>query len=203
MSGSAPASTGNIAASLSFMASRQPERIGEWVAALAVAMWVCGALLLGAERIRRLVGDQVVELQLALPAWQDERPTHWRHRIGGGPWSAAGQSPLRLEVPAGLTLVDIQAVDGRGRMSALLPLRLQVAPYWHETLRARAAYPGCCACPLRPARGRWWSTATAWAAAAPGRPCGARPGRLPGWRCCMCSTPARTVPCGRTVGCAG
>ena len=80
-----------------------------------------------------------LELQLALPAWQDERPTHWRHRIGGGPWSAAGQSPLRLEVPAGLTLVDIQAVDGRGRMSALLPLRLQVAPYWHETLRARAA----------------------------------------------------------------
>jgi small neutral amino acid transporter SnatA (MarC family) len=47
-------------ATVLLLASRQPERIGEWVAALAVAMWVCGALLLGAERIRRLVGDQVV-----------------------------------------------------------------------------------------------------------------------------------------------
>lgn len=47
-------------ATVLLLASRQPERIWEWIAALAVAMWVSGALLLGAERIRRLVGDQVV-----------------------------------------------------------------------------------------------------------------------------------------------
>ena len=47
-------------ATVLLLASRQPERIGEWVAALAVAMCISGALLLGAERIRRLVGDQVV-----------------------------------------------------------------------------------------------------------------------------------------------
>lgn len=47
-------------ATVLLLASRQPERIWEWIGALAVAMWVCGALLLGAERIRKLVGDQVV-----------------------------------------------------------------------------------------------------------------------------------------------
>lgn len=47
-------------ATVLLLASRQPERIGEWIGALAVAMVVSGVLLLSAERIRRWVGDSVV-----------------------------------------------------------------------------------------------------------------------------------------------
>lgn len=47
-------------ATVLLLASRQPERIWEWIGALAVAMAVSGVLLLSAERIRRLVGDSVV-----------------------------------------------------------------------------------------------------------------------------------------------
>ena len=60
MTGNASASTGNIAASLSFMASRQPERMLEWLGALAVAMLVSGTVLLAADRIRRLLGASMV-----------------------------------------------------------------------------------------------------------------------------------------------
>jgi MarC family membrane protein len=47
-------------ATVLLLASRQPDRIGEWIGALAAAMWISGAVLLGAERIRKLVGDSVV-----------------------------------------------------------------------------------------------------------------------------------------------
>jgi MarC family membrane protein len=47
-------------ATVLLLASRQPEKIWEWIGALAVAMVVCGVLLLSAERIRRWVGDSVV-----------------------------------------------------------------------------------------------------------------------------------------------
>ncbi len=47
-------------ATVLLLASRQPARLMEWVAALTVAMLVSGAVLLLAGRIRRLLGDSVV-----------------------------------------------------------------------------------------------------------------------------------------------
>jgi len=47
-------------ATVLLLASRQPGRLIEWVAALCVAMIVSGAVLLLAGRIRRLLGDSVV-----------------------------------------------------------------------------------------------------------------------------------------------
>lgn len=47
-------------ATVLLLASRQPERIWHWAAALTVAIAVCTAVLLGATRIRQLLGDSVV-----------------------------------------------------------------------------------------------------------------------------------------------
>jgi MarC family membrane protein len=47
-------------ATVLLLASRQPGRLVEWVAALSVAMIVSGAVLLLAGPIRRLLGDSVV-----------------------------------------------------------------------------------------------------------------------------------------------
>ena len=45
---------------LMWVASRQPERIGEWIGALITAMLVSFVVLILADRIRRLLGDSVV-----------------------------------------------------------------------------------------------------------------------------------------------
>ncbi len=47
-------------AAVLLLASRQPERLWHWAAALTVAMAVSTGVLLSAERIRRLLGDAVV-----------------------------------------------------------------------------------------------------------------------------------------------
>lgn len=47
-------------ATVLLLAARQPERLVEWVGALTAAMAVCGLVLLAADRIRRLLGDSVV-----------------------------------------------------------------------------------------------------------------------------------------------
>ena len=47
-------------ATVLLLVSRQPERMLQWVAALTVAMALSGAVLLLADRIRRLLGDSVV-----------------------------------------------------------------------------------------------------------------------------------------------
>lgn len=47
-------------ATVLLLASRQPERLLEWVAALSTAMGVCGAVLLAADRLRRWLGDSMV-----------------------------------------------------------------------------------------------------------------------------------------------
>ena len=47
-------------ATVLLLASRQPERLLDWVGALTVALAVSGVVLLLADRIRRWVGDQVV-----------------------------------------------------------------------------------------------------------------------------------------------
>ncbi len=47
-------------ATVLLLASRQPERMLDWVGALACAMAVSGAVLLLCDRIRRWVGDSVV-----------------------------------------------------------------------------------------------------------------------------------------------
>jgi small neutral amino acid transporter SnatA (MarC family) len=47
-------------ATVLLLASRQPDRLWHWVGALTVAMAVCTAVLLAADRIRRLLGDSVV-----------------------------------------------------------------------------------------------------------------------------------------------
>lgn len=47
-------------ATVLLLASRQPERIWDWIAALTAAMVVSGLTLLLADRIRKLLGDSVV-----------------------------------------------------------------------------------------------------------------------------------------------
>jgi MarC family membrane protein len=47
-------------ATVLLLASRQPDRVMEWVAALTCAMAVSGAVLMLCDRIRRWVGDSVV-----------------------------------------------------------------------------------------------------------------------------------------------
>lgn len=47
-------------ATVLLLASRQPDRLAEWTGALACAMVVCGAVLLGCDRLRRWLGDSVV-----------------------------------------------------------------------------------------------------------------------------------------------
>ncbi len=47
-------------ATVLLLASRQPDRMAEWVGALSCAMLVSGVVLLAADRIRRLLGDSVV-----------------------------------------------------------------------------------------------------------------------------------------------
>jgi small neutral amino acid transporter SnatA (MarC family) len=47
-------------ATVLLLASRQPERLVEWVGALSTAMLVCGAVLLAADRLRKLLGDSMV-----------------------------------------------------------------------------------------------------------------------------------------------
>lgn len=47
-------------ATVLLLASRQPGRLVDWVAALCVAMLISGAVLLLAGRIRRLLGDSVI-----------------------------------------------------------------------------------------------------------------------------------------------
>ena len=47
-------------ATVLLLASRQPERIPQWVLALTLAMIVSGLVMVSAERIRRLVGTAVV-----------------------------------------------------------------------------------------------------------------------------------------------
>ncbi|HWP20685.1 MAG TPA: MarC family protein [Burkholderiaceae bacterium] len=47
-------------ATVLLLAARQPDRLYEWIGALTAAMAVCGLVLLAADRIRRLLGDSVV-----------------------------------------------------------------------------------------------------------------------------------------------
>jgi MarC family membrane protein len=47
-------------ATVLLLVSRQPERIGQWIAALAVGVAVCGLMLVAADRIRRAIGDAMV-----------------------------------------------------------------------------------------------------------------------------------------------
>jgi len=47
-------------ATVLLLASRQPDRVMEWVAALACAMVVSGAILMLCDRIRKWLGDSVV-----------------------------------------------------------------------------------------------------------------------------------------------
>lgn len=47
-------------ATVLLLASRQPERMAEWVGALTVAMVVSGVVLLAADRIRKLLGSSMV-----------------------------------------------------------------------------------------------------------------------------------------------
>lgn len=47
-------------ATVLLLASRQPAGLWQWVAAITVAMAICTAVLLAADRIRRLLGDSVV-----------------------------------------------------------------------------------------------------------------------------------------------
>jgi MarC family membrane protein len=47
-------------ATVLLLASRQPGRLLEWIGALSGAMALCGAVLLGADRLRRRLGTSVV-----------------------------------------------------------------------------------------------------------------------------------------------
>jgi MarC family membrane protein len=47
-------------ATVLLLASRQPERLAHWVGALTLAMGICGAVLISADRLRRLLGPSMV-----------------------------------------------------------------------------------------------------------------------------------------------
>jgi small neutral amino acid transporter SnatA (MarC family) len=47
-------------ATVLLLASRQPDRIYEWIGALGAALLVCGLVLVLADRIRKVLGDSVV-----------------------------------------------------------------------------------------------------------------------------------------------
>lgn len=47
-------------ATVLLLASRQPDGMASWIAALSLAMALCGAVLVAAERIRRWIGDAMV-----------------------------------------------------------------------------------------------------------------------------------------------
>ena len=47
-------------ATVLLLASRQPERLLDWIGALTVAMLFCALVLLGADRIRRWIGSSMV-----------------------------------------------------------------------------------------------------------------------------------------------
>jgi len=47
-------------ATVLLLVSRQPDRIGQWIGALAVAVAVCGVVLLAADRIRQVIGNAMV-----------------------------------------------------------------------------------------------------------------------------------------------
>jgi MarC family membrane protein len=47
-------------ATVLLLASHQPDRLAQWVAALTLAMLISGAVLISADRIRRLLGESMV-----------------------------------------------------------------------------------------------------------------------------------------------
>lgn len=77
-------------------------------------------------------------LRFALPSHQHERPARWRWRLGDGAWVALDGPGMRLALPAGISTLEVEALDGLGRRAPLL-LRAQVAPWPHETPAARLA----------------------------------------------------------------
>jgi MarC family membrane protein len=47
-------------ATVLLLASHQPDRLPQWIAALSLAMVISGAVMMGADRIRRLLGESMV-----------------------------------------------------------------------------------------------------------------------------------------------
>jgi small neutral amino acid transporter SnatA (MarC family) len=47
-------------ATVLLLASHQPDRLAQWVGALTLAMLISGAVLISADRIRRLLGESMV-----------------------------------------------------------------------------------------------------------------------------------------------
>jgi MarC family membrane protein len=47
-------------ATVLLLASHQPDRLAQWVAALTLAMLISGAVLVSADRIRRMIGESMV-----------------------------------------------------------------------------------------------------------------------------------------------
>jgi MarC family membrane protein len=47
-------------ATVLLLASHQPDRLPQWIAALSLAMAISGAVMMGADRIRRLLGESMV-----------------------------------------------------------------------------------------------------------------------------------------------
>ena len=71
-----------------------------------------------------------------------------------------------------------------------VPRRRLTAP--GPTARAAARCPGGCACRPSLGPGPWCCIRMAWVATGKALPCGARPGPMPVWPCCTCSTRAAT-----------
>ncbi|HLO95143.1 MAG TPA: MarC family protein, partial [Burkholderiaceae bacterium] len=80
-------------ATVLLLASRQPDRILEWVGALTAAMLISGLTLVLADRIRKLLGDSVVSLTSA--RWPRVRPR------GRGPRSPSGRRGAPRAAPSG------------------------------------------------------------------------------------------------------
>ena len=79
-----------------------------------------------------------LQVRLALPTYQQEAATRWRYRADAGAWIDLEAAELRRTFAAGITELEFQAIDGGGRISAASHLRVDIAPWWHESAWGRA-----------------------------------------------------------------
>lgn len=78
-----------------------------------------------------------LQIQLALPSYQQDAATRWFMRVGDHPWTEFGGQQLSWSAPPGASTLEFRARDGQGRDSVPGELRLHVGRYWHETALAR------------------------------------------------------------------
>lgn len=92
-------------------------------------------------RLELAATQRSIEVELAWPSWQSERPIRWQQRLAEREEFEDLPGPdARLDLDsAGLHRVEFRAIDGHQRSSQTLTLTLTIAPYWYESLWTRIA----------------------------------------------------------------